>query len=60
MATVVHGATPIMDDVDNTDPYEYPKRLGIFKTVESGNALTTADIVKRIIRHKYVPMLLEF
>jgi len=52
VAVVVHGATPIMDDVDNTDPYEYPKQLGIFKTVDSGNVLTTADIVKRIIRHK--------
>ncbi|XP_057295243.1 ethanolamine-phosphate cytidylyltransferase-like isoform X2 [Hydractinia symbiolongicarpus] len=49
---VVHGATPIMNDTDETDPYAYPKELGIFKEVNSGNELTTADIVKRIIRHK--------
>lgn len=49
---MVHGDTPIMNDTDETDPYAYPKKLGIFKKVNSGNQLTTADIVKRIIRHK--------
>lgn len=49
---VAHGATNIMDDEDGTDPYAYPKKLDIFKTVESNNILTTADIVQRIIRHK--------
>jgi len=49
---VVHGDTPIMADVDGSDPYEYPKKLGIFKSIKSGNSLTTADIVQRIIRHK--------
>jgi len=41
-----------MADEDGSDPYEHPKKLGIFKTVESNNSLTTADIVQRIIRHK--------
>lgn len=49
---VVHGATPIKEDTDGKDPYAYCKQIGIFKTVESDNVLTTADIVQRIIRHK--------
>ncbi|XP_066922950.1 ethanolamine-phosphate cytidylyltransferase-like isoform X2 [Clytia hemisphaerica] len=49
---VAHGTTRITADVDGTDPYEIPKKLNIFHTVESGNPLTTADIVQRIIRHK--------
>lgn len=50
--SVAHGTTNIMSDVDGTDPFAYPKKLGIFTTVDSGNPLTTADIVQRIIRHK--------
>lgn len=49
---VAHGDTKIMADVDGTDPYQYPKDLGIFQSIKSGNILTTADIVQRIIRHK--------
>jgi ethanolamine-phosphate cytidylyltransferase len=52
ITVVAHGKTKISPDVDGTDPYEYPKKLGIFKAVESKNVLTTADIVQRIIRHK--------
>ena len=39
--------------MDDVDPYEYPKKLGIFIEVDSSNTLTTADIVQRIIRHRY-------
>lgn len=49
---VAHGDTKIMEDVDGTDPYQHPKDLGIFQSIKSGNVLTTADIVQRIIRHK--------
>ena len=54
MNVVVHGKTPIASHHDDKDPYEVPKKLGIFKTVDSGNTLTTADIVARIIKNKYV------
>ena len=49
---VVHGTTLIMADADGTDPYAFPKQKGIFRTVDSGNPLTTSDIVQRIITHK--------
>jgi len=46
---VVHGLTDIIVDVDGSDPYLEPKRLGKFKLVDSGNSLSTIDIVDRII-----------
>ena len=51
---VVHGETNVMEDVDGTDPYEIPKQMGIFKVISSGCPLTTADIVARIIKHRFV------
>ena len=50
--TVVHGTTLVTPDVDGTDPYAEPKKQGKFKTISSGNPLTTADIVERIISHR--------
>ena len=50
---VVHGNTNVLPDIDGSDPYEEPKKLNKFKVIESGNALTTADIVERIISHRY-------
>lgn len=49
---VCHGKTPIMNDVDGSDPYAEPKRLGKFKTLDSNNSLTTHDLVQRIIRNR--------
>jgi len=49
---VVHGKTSIMKTKDGQDPYAYPKELGIFVQMDSGNPLTTVDIVDRIIRNK--------
>lgn len=49
---VVHGDTPVMPDVDGSDPYEYPKKVGKFVTVKSGNNMTTESIVERIIRNR--------
>jgi len=49
---VAHGKTPVMPDVDGKDPYEEPKQLGIFKTLDSKNDLTTQDIVERIIQNR--------
>ncbi|EDO31320.1 predicted protein [Nematostella vectensis] len=49
---VVHGNTPVMNDVNGEDPYRIPRKLGIFKTINSESTITTADIVARIIRNK--------
>jgi len=49
---VVHGKTPLMPDVDGSDPYAEPKRRGKFRSVESDSDLTTQIIVERIIRHR--------
>jgi len=48
---VVHGKTPVVE-LDGSDPYAYPKELGIFREVDSKSTVTTADIVKRIIAHR--------
>merc|ERR1712176_1536806 len=49
--TVVHGKTHV-SKLDGTDPYAYPKELGIFQEVDSKSSVTTADIVQRIIAHR--------
>ncbi|BFZ17888.1 hypothetical protein BsWGS_20927 [Bradybaena similaris] len=49
---VCHGMTPVMPDVDGTDPYAEPKRLGKFMTIDSKNDLTTQTIIERIIKHR--------
>lgn len=49
---VIHGHTPIMPDVDDSDPYSEPKRLGKFTLVDSNNDMTTDKIVDRIIRNR--------
>lgn len=48
---VVHGKTTVAH-IDEVDPYQVPKDMGIFVTVDSTNTLTTADIVQRIINHR--------
>lgn len=49
---VCHGQTPIAADVGNIDPYAVPKQMGRFILIDSGNTITTEDIVERIIRHR--------
>uniref|UniRef100_A0A0A9VZW4 ethanolamine-phosphate cytidylyltransferase n=1 Tax=Lygus hesperus TaxID=30085 RepID=A0A0A9VZW4_LYGHE len=49
---VCHGRTPIASDVDGADPYALPKAKGIFKSISSGNKMTTERIVERIIQHR--------
>jgi len=51
---VVHGNTNVMMDEDGTDPFAIPKERGIFKAISSGSSITTADIVERIINHRFV------
>ncbi|KAJ0033267.1 hypothetical protein NQD34_000374 [Periophthalmus magnuspinnatus] len=49
---VCHGKTEVFPDKDGSDPYAEPKKRGIFRTVDSGNNLTTDDIVQRIIENR--------
>ncbi|KAL1517304.1 hypothetical protein ABEB36_001085 [Hypothenemus hampei] len=49
---VIHGKTVVQNDLDGSDPYALPKRLGKFMTVDSGNDMTTEKIVERIIRNR--------
>uniref|UniRef100_A0A8C5QEI0 ethanolamine-phosphate cytidylyltransferase n=1 Tax=Leptobrachium leishanense TaxID=445787 RepID=A0A8C5QEI0_9ANUR len=49
---VYHGKTEVLPDKDGSDPYAEPKRRGIFQTVDSGNSLSTDDIVQRIIKNR--------
>ncbi|XP_062936592.1 ethanolamine-phosphate cytidylyltransferase isoform X3 [Cynocephalus volans] len=49
---VCHGKTEIMPDRDGSDPYQEPKRRGIFRQVDSGSDLTTDLIVQRIIKNR--------
>ncbi|XP_046553745.1 ethanolamine-phosphate cytidylyltransferase-like isoform X2 [Haliotis rubra] len=49
---VCHGMTPIMPDIDGSDPFAEPKRQGKFKLIDSKNELTTQMIIERIIKHR--------
>ncbi|KAL0871847.1 hypothetical protein ABMA27_004322 [Loxostege sticticalis] len=49
---VSHGLTAIAPDANGVDPYKVPKQRGCFKILNSGNTMTTDDIVQRIIRHR--------
>ena len=54
VSVVIHGQTPCDSDVDGRDPYEVPKGLGKFQQIDSGNSLTTQDIITRIIDNRFV------
>ncbi|CAI8034577.1 Ethanolamine-phosphate cytidylyltransferase [Geodia barretti] len=49
---VLHGQTPVYPNKDGSDPYEAPKTRGIYRTIESGSALTTDVILQRIYEHR--------
>ncbi|KAI3352879.1 hypothetical protein L3Q82_019456 [Scortum barcoo] len=49
---VCHGKTEVFPDKDASDPYAEPRKRGIFRTIDSGNNLTTDDIVQRIIENR--------
>ncbi|XP_041987633.1 ethanolamine-phosphate cytidylyltransferase isoform X2 [Aricia agestis] len=52
VGVVCHGRTHIAAGADHRDPYIVPKQRGCFKILDSGNNMTTEDIVQRIIRHR--------
>lgn len=47
---VVHGKRPVDLLPDRSDPYAVPKEMGIFAEVDSGQTLTTNEIVDRLVR----------
>lgn len=49
---VCHGKTEVFPDTDGTDPYTEPKKRGIFRILDSGNNLSSDDIVQRIIGNR--------
>uniref|UniRef100_A0A8C2F2U5 ethanolamine-phosphate cytidylyltransferase n=1 Tax=Cyprinus carpio TaxID=7962 RepID=A0A8C2F2U5_CYPCA len=49
---VCHGKTVVFPDTDGTDPYTEPKKRGVFRILDSGNNLTSDDIVQRIIENR--------
>ncbi|RXN29565.1 ethanolamine-phosphate cytidylyltransferase-like protein [Labeo rohita] len=49
---VCHGKTEVFPDRDGSDPYAVPRKMGILRTVDSGNSLTTDNIVQRIIKNR--------
>lgn len=49
---VCHGQTPIALDDGNLDPHSVPKMMGKFILIDSGNKMTTENIVERIISHR--------
>jgi len=52
ISIVVHGS--LDDNIDHLepDPYETPKKMGIFQILESPSKLTTSGILKRIIENR--------
>ena len=49
---VCHGETNVAADVGGGDPYAEPKDQGKFRTVASGNSLTTEKLVQRIVERR--------
>lgn len=49
---VVHGGSPVSLDEEGDDPYDYPRSIGKFVIVNSGNEMTTEKIVQRIIKNR--------
>ena len=55
ISAVVHGGTEVDLDEQGVDPYELPKKLGIFKKiVNDGSPLTSTDILTRIMDNRRV------
>uniref|UniRef100_A0AC34QXG4 Ethanolamine-phosphate cytidylyltransferase n=1 Tax=Panagrolaimus sp. JU765 TaxID=591449 RepID=A0AC34QXG4_9BILA len=50
---VAHGShTKHHQTIDDVDPYYLAKQMGIYKTVDSKNDMTTEKIIERIIDHR--------
>ncbi len=62
ISLVVHGDDLVPRGPNGEDPYEVPKKLGIYKEVKSTPGLTTSDLISRIVenRLKYVIYIFDF
>jgi ethanolamine-phosphate cytidylyltransferase len=49
---VVHGTIADPGFISGPDPYSVPKKMGIYKNIESPRKLTTSDVVQRIIENR--------
>jgi ethanolamine-phosphate cytidylyltransferase len=54
ISLVIQGSTKKFDDdyLSAVDPYEVPKKLGIYKQVESSSELTNEVLVNRLIARR--------
>jgi ethanolamine-phosphate cytidylyltransferase len=52
VSVVIHGQTAWDPDSDGRDPYEVPKGLDKFQRIDSGNPMSTQDIITRIIDNR--------
>jgi len=50
--TVVHGTVADPGFITGSDPYSVPKKMGIYKNIQSPRQLTTSDVVQRIIENR--------
>ncbi len=57
MSHVIHGRTAYEPDADGRNPYEVPQSLHLFQQIDSGNPMSTQDIMTRIIDNRFVEML---
>ena len=51
---VVNGSRVVHHDHYGQDLFAVPKKLGIYREVDSGSDTTTQDIIERIISHRRV------
>lgn len=49
---VVHGSTEVHPDEDGSNPFQVAIDRGIYRVIESGNPITSDDIVRRIIQNR--------
>jgi len=53
VSVVVHGSADTAAPCeDGSDPYELPKKLGIYRVVDSPSKITTTEIINRILAHR--------
>ncbi|VDK59706.1 unnamed protein product [Cylicostephanus goldi] len=53
ISIVCQGSRVPHHDRSGNDPFEAPKRRGIYREVDSGSDMTTEKIIERIIEHRY-------
>ena len=49
---VLQGNQTVETDEFGRDPYEIPKEVNKYRTIDSGNTMRTDDIIQRIIENR--------